>query len=193
MKKIALLVQTSLFLTFAAVAYSQSLADLASKEKERRQEVKDEIVITDEQVAKFRTEPATPADTDQPAAKPDTSKKTSESGAESANEKTDPNEPVDFQGRTESYWRQTMSEAKQKVKDLQNEANAITLKIADLQTQFYKEDDGYKKESIQREIQKSIYEQDKNKEDLAKAQDVLQDLDKEARKSGALPGWLRDR
>ena len=78
-----------------------------------------------------------------------------------------------------------MADARQKVKDLENQANAIVLKINSLQTQFYSEDDGFKREGIQREIQKSFYEQDKNKEDLAKAQDVLQDLEKEARKSGA--------
>jgi len=47
MKKFALLFQTALWITFAATAYSQSLADLANKEKERRQEVKDDKVITD--------------------------------------------------------------------------------------------------------------------------------------------------
>jgi hypothetical protein len=39
-------------------------------------------------------------------------------------------------------------------------------------------------------MQKGYYERDKNKEDLAKARDMLQDLEKEAKKSGALPGWL---
>jgi hypothetical protein len=199
MKKIAMLLQTGLFVALAAVAYSQSLADLANKEKERRQEIKNEVVITDEQAAKFRSQPSTPADADQTAAKPDVLKKPSEpgaepkAGAESKNEKADPDESVDFQGRSESYWRQTMAEARQKVKDLQNEANVITLKISDLQTQFYREDDGFKRENIQREIQKSFYEQDKNKEELAKAQDILQDLEKDGRKNGALPGWLRNK
>jgi predicted nucleic acid-binding Zn-ribbon protein len=130
---------------------------------------------------------------DRPPAKPDSDKKASESGAASKSEKTESDEPVDFQGRPESYWRRTMADARQKVKDLENEANAIVLKIADLQTQFYREDDGFKREGIQRGIQKSFYEQDKNKEELAKAKDILQDLEKEARKSGALPGWLMEK
>jgi hypothetical protein len=83
-----------------------------------------------------------------------------------------------------------MTAARQKIKDLENEANVIVLKISDLQNQFYSIDDGFKREGIQREIQKGFYEQDKNKEDLAKARDALQDLEKEARKNGALPGWL---
>ena len=193
MKKTAMLLQTALFVALAAVAYSQSLGDLANKEKERRQEVKNEVVITDEKAAKYRSEPSTPAAENQPVAKSDPGQKTAETRAESKGDKIDPDEPVDFQGRPESYWRQTMAEARQRVKDLQNEANAIVLRISSLQTQFYSEDNGFKREDIGRDIQKGFYEQDKNKEELAKAQDILQDLEKEARKSGALPGWLREK
>ena len=84
-----------------------------------------------------------------------------------------------------------MAEARQKVKDLTNEANVIVLKIADLRNEFYRTDSGFKQRGdLQREIQKSYYEQDLNKENLEKAKLELQDLENEARKSGALPGWL---
>ncbi len=192
MKKVAMVILSALFVASASAAYSQSLADLANKEKERRQEITNNKVITDEEVAKYRSEPLTNPQ-GQPPTKPDSDKKASESPAAPKSEKSDSDEPVDFQGRPESYWRQTMADARQKVKDLENQANAIVLKINSLQTQFYSEDDGFKREGIQREIQKSFYEQDKNKEDLAKAQDVLQDLEKEARKSGALPGWIMEK
>ncbi len=83
-----------------------------------------------------------------------------------------------------------MAEARQKVKDLTNEANVIVLKIADMQNKFYSMDDGFKREDLQREIQKSYYEQDLNRQNLEKAKLELQDLENEGRKSGALPGWL---
>jgi hypothetical protein len=86
-----------------------------------------------------------------------------------------------------------MADARQKVKDLENEQNVLTLKQADLQFQFFREDDGYKREGIQRDIQKTYYEQDLNKENLTKAKEALEDLEKEARKSGALPGWIESR
>jgi len=192
MKKIAILVQTAFFIALASSAYSQSLADIADKEKERRQEITNDKVITDEDAAKYKSEPLTNA-SDQTTAKPDSEKKDSESPTASKSEKPESDDPVDFQGRPESYWRQTMADARQKVKDLENAANVIVLKIADLQNQFYREDDGFKREGIQRDIQKSFYEQDKNKEELAKAKDILQDLEKEARKSGALPGWTQEK
>jgi ABC-type Zn uptake system ZnuABC Zn-binding protein ZnuA len=193
MKKFALLFQTALWIMFAATAYSQSLADLANKEKERRQEVKDDKVITDEQAAKYRSEPVKTDTAELPLAKTDPGKKDSDNQALSKTDKPGPDEPVDFEGRPESYWRKTMAEARQKVKDLENEANVIILKISSLQTQFYSESDGFKREGIGREIQKCFYEQDRNKEELAKAKDILQDLEKEARKSGALPGWIQEK
>jgi len=191
MKRIFMLFPAVLFIALASIAYAQSLADLAQKEKERRQEVKNDKVVTDDEVAKFRSEPSTTNTADKPDVKPDSEKKAQEPNSEAKSEKTEPDEPVDFQGRPESYWRQTMADARQKVKDLENQANVLALKINDLQNRFYTEDDGFKRETIGREINKSFYEQDKNKEDLAKARDMLQELEKEARKSGALPGWTR--
>jgi hypothetical protein len=185
MKIFAALVQTALLLVIASGAYSQSLADLANKEKERRQEINNVRVITAEDAAKYRAKTPAANSADQPAATQDPGKKEATKA-----DKPVSDEPVDFQGRPESYWRETMAAARQRVKDLENEANVIVLKITSLQNQFYSEDDGFKREGIQREIQKSFYEQDKNKADLEKARDILQDLEKEARKSGALPGWL---
>jgi hypothetical protein len=188
MRKFSMLLPVFLF-AFISASYAQSLADLAKQEKERRREVKENRVITNDDVAKFKSESQTPAaQAEQSAARPEKVE-----GVEAGKPKTDnadPDEPTDFQGRTESYWRKTMAEARQKVKDLTNESNAIVLKINDLQNKFYSMDDRVKREDLQREVQKSIYEQDLNKQNLEKAKSALQDLENEARKSGALPGWL---
>lgn len=186
-KTLAALFQTALLFVFASVAYSQSLGDLANKEKERRKEVTDEKVITEEQAAKYRSSSLTTTIPEQPAAKTDSENRASVSPK---TEKPESDEPVDFEGRTETYWRQTMAEARQKVKALEDEATAIELRLNSLQNKFYREDDGFKREGVQQDMQKGYYERDKNKEDLANAKDMLQDLEKEARKSGALPGWL---
>jgi hypothetical protein len=187
-KTFAALLQTALLFAFASVAYSQSLGDIANKEQERRKKVTDEKVITDEQAAKYRGSSLTTTIPEQPAAVKSESENTA--SAKPNKEKPESDEPVDFEGRTESYWRQTMAEARQKVKALEDEATAIELKLNSLQNQFYREDDGFKREGVQQDMQKGYYERDKNKEDLAKAKDMLQDLEKEAKKSGALPGWL---
>jgi len=196
MRRLAALLPIAFLIMFASMAYSQSLADIANKEKQRREAVKNDRVITDEEAAKYISthEKDAPAP-DQPPAKTDSAKEESKAEAQppSQSGKVDPDEPTDFQGRPESYWRKTMADARQRVKDLENEANVLILKRNDLQNQYYNLDDGFKREGVQREIQKAIYEQDMNKENLAKAKAALQDLGNEARKSGALPGWIENR
>ena len=196
MKKIAVLLSLAFFIVFLSAAHAQSLADLAKQEKERRAEIRDGKVITDEEAAKFRTAPEEISSPEASAPESSTgaadSAKTEE-GQEKASQadKPDPDEPTDFQGRTESYWRKTMTDARQKVKDLSNEANVLQLRIAELQNRFYSMDDGFNRETIQRELQKTYYQQDLNKENLKNAEAGLQDLENEARKSGALPGWIQ--
>jgi hypothetical protein len=191
MKRIAVLLPMALFIAFVSAANSQSLADIAKKEKERREEIKNVKVITEEETAKFRSQaPAEAAAPDQASAGTGSEKKEGDAANKSEAGKPESNEPVDLQGRPESYWRKAMADARQKVKDLTNESNVIILKIADLQNQFYKMDDGFRRETIQQDLKKAYSEQDQNKEKLDKAKADLQDLENEARKSGALPGWI---
>jgi len=193
MKAITTLFAGLFLISLAANGYAQSLADLAKKEKERRQAVKTEVkVITNDQAPKSgtvtttsATQPATP-----PGARPPDETTGAVEGAP-AKEKPASDEPVDLQGRPESFWRQTMADAREKVQTLENQANVMILKLNDLQNRFYREADGYKQQQIQREIQKAFYEQDLNKENLAKAKAELAALELEARKSGALPGWIK--
>jgi len=169
-----------LFIASASATHSQSLADLAKQEKLHRMRITNARAITAEEAAKYITEPGTPGSaSDRPT---DTDKA----------EKADPDEPVDFLGRPESYWRKTMSEARQRVKELETEKNALILKQNQLENEFHREDNGFRRKEIQKEIQKMLYEQDLNGRNLDKAEDALEDLEKEARKSGALPGWIRE-
>jgi hypothetical protein len=191
MKRIAVLLPLALFIAFVTAANSQSLTDIAKKEKERRNEVKNVKVITDEEASKYRSQaPADATAPDQAAAAAGTEKKEGEAGAKPEAGKTESGEPADFQGRTESFWRKTMGDARQKVKDLTNEANSLVLKLAGLQREFNVAADNFRREMLQRDIQKTYYEQDQNKENLEKAKAELQDLENDARKNGALPGWI---
>lgn len=188
MKPISCIIAGLLVAALASFGYSQSLAEIAKKEKERREAVKGQTkVITPQQAAKYQSGPVTTTTAPPGAA---TEKPAAEKNATAA-EKPASDEPLDFQGRPESFWKQSFADARQKIKDLENESNVIVLKLNDLQNRFYRESDGYRQQEIQREIQKTIYAQDLNKEKLSQARDALADLEKEARKSGALPGWIR--
>ncbi len=196
MKRLIPILTFVFLLISAGAVYSQSLAELAKKEKLRREQVKaQERVITNQDPSKFKpgtvTTMAAPAEPAAQKAAPEKAAPQKEAAANPAKPVSD--EPTDFQGRPESFWRQTLADARKKIRDLENEANVIILKIAGLQNGFYRESDGFKQQQIQREISKAIFEQDLNKEKLSAAKADLDDLLKDARKSGALPGWMEDK
>jgi len=181
-------------LGIAVLGYTQSLGDVAKKEKERREKIKAGAkVITNDDTFKYANGPV--STTTPPAPPPDAAKKTepekpageAQKGAPEA--KATPDGPTDLQGRPESFWRQTFADARQKVKELENKENVLVLKVNDLQNRFFRTDDGFQRQALQAELQKTFTERDQVGEDLAKAKAQLDDLDKEARKSGALPGW----
>ena len=129
MKLITAFFSAALCVAIASAAYAQSLADIAKKEKERREQIhKKADVITNDTVSEYSggsvstvTPPAVPSD------KTDSDNIEGDTESEKQGEKVDSDEPVDFQGRPESYWRETMTAARKKVKDLDNEANVLTL------------------------------------------------------------------
>ena len=181
-----------LTLLVAGPAPAQSLGDLARKEKERRDKIQTDVkVITTRDSAKYGHAPATTESLPPATAKPDA--EAVRAGDKPKADKQAVDEPTDLLGRPESFWKQTFADARKKVKDLEDEERVLQLKIADLQNKFYREDDGFKQQQLQRDVQKSFYEQDLNKENLAKAKAELRQLEIEARKSGALPGWIDGR
>lgn len=208
MKPIIVFSTGLLLLAVTSFGYSQSLSDLAKKEKERRQAVKGTVkVITSTEATKYQNAPVTtsvpppvpPAEKVATAEAAPANEKLpaegeakTETASAAQNAKPPASEPTDYFGRPESYWKQSFADARQKVKDLENESNVIILKLNDLQNRFYRESDGFKQQAIQREIQKTFYEQDLNKQNLEKAKSALDDLEKEARRSGALPGWIKE-
>ncbi len=179
-----------LVLLFPLTGFSQSLADLAKKEKERRAQLQAASkTITEADALKSKGGAVSTAEPSESRVAPAGTPAEVSTGTTAGGQTGD--EPLDFQGRPESYWRQTMAEARGLVASLENEKNVLILRLNELQTRFYQEADGFRQQQIQQEIQKTLYAQDVNKNELAKAQKQLQDLETEARKSGALPGWLK--
>jgi chromosome segregation ATPase len=199
MKKTVPVLLVALFFAAVSLLQAQSLADVAEKEKQRREEIGETPkTITNDAVTGYSggsVSTATPESSRSAAPDTEQAEQTGEETvdaeeAEEAGKKADSEEPSDFEGRPESYWRETMGAARQKVKDLEQESTVLTLRMNDLENRFYNIDDGFDRDSIQKDIQKAYYEIDLNKENLAKAKDELQELENEARKSGALPGWI---
>lgn len=194
MRRLTFFLTCAIFCGAACAAYSQSLADLAKKEKARREQMKSsERVITNQDSSRFKSGDVTtlaPVVETAPAPKPAPEK---DKQVAAKPEKPASDEPVDSQGRPEAYWRQTLADARKKVKDLENEGNVLILKVADLRNQFYRESDGFKQQEINKLLNDALFNQKLNETRQAAAKDELNELLKEARKSGALPGWLDEK
>jgi len=199
MKGLAVVLMLLFFLSIAAVSNAQSLTELAEIERQRRNGIAEAPkAINNDNVAEFSRGAVSII---KPIALPSremNSEAAEGIGGDSEKEKTadseyavDPDEPVDLEGRPESFWRDKMAEARQRVEVLEREAEVLQLRLNALQMQFLDSADGFRRQAIQKDMQKAFYEQDLNKENLAAAQDALRDLSQEGRRSGALPGWLR--
>src|SRR5439155_20068701 len=114
-------------------AYAQSLSELAKKEKERREKITDESkVLTNDDLSRFKNAPVAtgvlpPRPAEQKPAKGMTGVEATSAAAGAAKENSD--EPADLRGRPESFWRQTLGEARQIVTELENEHAVLIVRI----------------------------------------------------------------
>ncbi len=190
------MVMSAFLLATAGAAYSQSLAELAKKEKERR-----EKITAQNKVIKYQEAPKTASEAPQvqtaaPKSAADKPAKEGETKPEKeAAPKVDPAaaEPVDFNGKPESYWRKAAADARKKIKDLEDEGKNLILQVADLRNQVAAESDGFKQKQLQRDLNNAVFFQNLNETRLTAAKEKLADLLADARKSGALPGWLDEK
>ncbi len=98
---------------------------------------------------------------------------------------------VDSDGRGEAYWRQAMTEARAAVtaarqahQQLQNEMNRS-------QVDFTAIDDPASRALVQDRIQELFGLLSDAAQAVTDAEQALSDLEEDARRAGALPGWLR--
>jgi len=99
---------------------------------------------------------------------------------------------VDNAGRDKAYWQSAMQEARQAVTTAQERVNTLQTDINRLQNDFYSRDDpAYRDGVIKPALDQALADIEKAKRDVETAKKRLTDLSEEARKSGALPGWLR--
>lgn len=98
----------------------------------------------------------------------------------------------DSEGRDEAYWTSTMGEARGKVLSLQKEMDRLDFEESALQNEFYAKDDPYQREKTKGAWDAILDRRATMQAELEAAQTKVEDLDTEARRTGALPGWLRE-
>ncbi len=201
MRKVILIFIPAFLLAFAGMTFSQSLAEMAKKEKERREKIgaSQPKVITNQDPSKVASTNVTIVPQSEPAPAKATAEKPEKKDADKSEKEaatkpeTTSKEPVDLNGRPESYWRRAAAEARKKIRDLEDERNVLILKVADLRNRAFAESDGFKQQQLQRDLNNAMFFQNLNETRLTAAKEELSELLADARKSGALPGWLEEK
>jgi len=98
---------------------------------------------------------------------------------------------TDSEGRGEAYWRQAMTEARAAVANAKKEHDRLQGDMNRNQVDFTAIDDPAARALVHTRIEELFTELSLAEQTLENAEAALRDLEEDARKSGALPGWLR--
>jgi len=161
---------TFLPLLLTSFLFSQSLAELAKKEKERREKLKGkkEAVITNAELKKTKKKPA--VTTSRMAAPVESIQSPSSTQPKSPPGKTQPSatSELDKSGATVS-----MADLEQKSARAQEYVDLLTTKMNALWQEYYSMDDMTDRSNIQRQIAETAQKLEKAKEDAANAKKEL--------------------
>lgn len=97
----------------------------------------------------------------------------------------------DSEGRGEKYWTEAMAGARGKVATLRDELDRLDTTTEALRNQFYARDDPYQREKVKAAWDDQLNRRATMRAELEKAEKGLDELNAEAHRAGALPGWLR--
>ena len=186
MKRLFLLF--AVLFAFATVTFSEDspLVKAAKKEKERRAKTEAKKTLTNQDVEDIRKkQPSSGIETTAPEGEP--------GDDETASTTTDAKKPEPDPTQTEEYWRGRKQETEQRIQDAQSRVEQLQSEINTLTQAFYAEGDGVaQRPLIESERIERIKELEAAKQDLENARLASDSLEDEARRAGALPGWLRD-
>ena len=182
MKRLTVFLVTVLCLTCAS-AYARSLGDIAREEQKRREAVSDRVAVIEYAQPDRVTLIETDADEEDASAEAENTETAKE------DENTASNELTDIFGKPESQWRKTMADARNNLKQLEDEEKVLASRRNALQLQ-HSRTDGARRAPIRKELDNARQELDLARKNLEQAREELQSLQNEARSSGALPGWI---
>lgn len=165
-------------------AEKPSLAELARREKERRSTIeKKKPAITNADLHKFQSARVTLSGGPRPAASvapavPSESSST-ESSQETSLPQTEAEKPKDMED-----WKSAFAEARLNVTTAVNRGLVLQLKMNHLRNAFFTEDDGSTQALIQSQMDETLKELEKNRQEVEEAKKALEKLQQEARRAG---------
>ncbi len=182
-----IIVAISLPLFFTSVLSSQSLVDLAKKEKERREKLKNQAktIVTNADLSNIKRGPA--LTTSRQAGFPEGSAMAGSSSEMSAQDKAEPSRAKARSSDARSQDRaepqeKTPDELEQKWKSKREQVGLLTTRMNGLWQEFYSMDDMSSRDNIQRNISETSLRLQKAKEEEAAARKEYQQARTGARK-----------
>ncbi|MDX1632344.1 MAG: hypothetical protein R3234_10810, partial [Thermoanaerobaculia bacterium] len=159
-------------------ALQKNLAEIARKERARRQNAPAPIaVVTDKNLESHATGKLTYTRENEPP-------------APSQNDGADGNESVRDE---ESYWRDRVRNDRREWAESVETIHELERTVSELRTRFYAEDDPYVRDArIKPQWDRALDRLTEERRRAERLEEALEETLQEGRRAGALPGWLRE-
>jgi len=174
-------------IAFAQASSTVSLAEVARREEARRKTTKKATrVITNSNLGATEDTASVP-----PA--PSTTKPATASGNSTPSTipggKVEP--PAAADKKDQAYWQGRISEARTQLSRTQMFAESLQTRINSLRTDFVNRDNRVEREKIQQDLNASLAELERLKQDIEKQMKGIAAIEDEARRANVPAGWLR--
>jgi hypothetical protein len=210
-----LLVVVTCLIASKSVLFTQTLADVARQEEERRKAIKKPSKVyttADLRRDSSADTPTTVSAPSGPAASTPSSTPSSSSsdtpgvpstpapaapaaqGSSSSAAQPDgkPVAQAPSQGAKDpAFWKGRITQAREQLERSKTLADAMQSRINALNTDFVNTDDPAKRSGVERDRQKALSELERLKKEIKEATRAISDIEEEARKANVPPGWLR--
>lgn len=192
------------FGAFGRLAGSQSLADVAKQEREKKKEQQkkpaktytnadlDKITGGNVSSVSTGTEPTATAGEESKAEGAGEGAAGESSAAAAGEQSATGGEGAAKEEQGEAYWRKRAADARLDVSKTKERVDLLLLKQRTLTNDFYNLSDPAQRDLAGAQLQRLAGEIEDARSEAATAQQNLGDVMTEGRKAGALPGWLRE-
>jgi hypothetical protein len=200
----SIIVAASMLAGVAAPAFSQSLADVARQEAERRKHITEPGKVYTEKDLIPAPPPSTPtptatppangtaaADTDATAPAPPSNPADGTAAPASASGAPPATPPADTTPKDEKAWSKKMKDLQDKLGQDRVLVDAMQSRINGLTADFTARDDPAQRAVIEQDRDKALSELDRLRKAVADDEKAISDLQEQARRAGVPPGWLR--
>ncbi|MBI1955648.1 MAG: hypothetical protein HYS38_04575 [Acidobacteria bacterium] len=182
-------------MSLTTTLYSQSLTELARKERQRKAQEGAAKVYTNEDIGSATPSPAAPAaaETQAPAAPTPGAVPQASGAAPAGAQPGQPNEPQGkSQAELEKEYREKFAQLRDKLSYEEKKVDVLQRELNLMQMQFYSDPNvALREQNTRGEINQRTQEIVDQKQSVEQAKQAIADLEEELRRKDLPPGWAR--